>query len=603
MNDQQASHGAPKPPAADSLAAFASSAHRAVDRREIRSFGCGEIVLYLAVMWLLNATLVPGVNESHYLPKAKHAWDPSFAPGDLFLASGNAHWLFSQIAGPMTWLLPLTAVAWIGRVVSWLCMAFAWQRCAAQMRFPWPVAALVLAGWIVAVRLGNWAGEWAIGGFEAKSLAYPFVILALAELLGGRWNRVWLMTSVAVAFHPLVGGWSGVTFAVAWLWFGRRTAPLKAQIVSGGVAAAISTLGILPALSMIGGPSRSGDIVVAQIHAFYRLAHHQSPRLFNLSQHVAGACSLLLLAVVSVLIFRWRKNRAALAPLGQQATPRSQSPALDPVICLLIVAWMSVAVSLCGLLIDLVGVRLRPDLAASLLRFYWFRWSDVMVPLGWVSGAWTIAMGAGESGQRVAGPPRRLAARAGRVKFEWSTVPSALLVITTIGFVGARVIDQWHIRIAPADQTLLMEGSSELASGPEAVLHWQAVCAWVAARTPSDALFLTPRAQQTFKWYAGRAEVVCFKDVPQDSRSLLEWYDRVGRCAPPRNARGEPLGWTTAQLKRLHARYGFHYVIVDRRIQREPPLLETVYPLDGTDNPTYAVFKLSDIPKEPSRTH
>ncbi len=78
------------------------------------------IALNLMVIWMLNAELVPGINESHYLTKAKHAWDPSFAPGDLFLASGNAHWLFSQIAGWLSTWLPLVGVAWIGRVGCWL---------------------------------------------------------------------------------------------------------------------------------------------------------------------------------------------------------------------------------------------------------------------------------------------------------------------------------------------------------------------------------------------------------------------------------------------------------------------------------------------------
>lgn len=571
-----------------------------------RSERLAAVAIHLLVIWLLNATLVPGVNESHYLPKAKHAWDPTYAPGDLFLSSGNAHWLFSEFAGCLSTFLSLTAVAWVGRLATWVCMAVAWQRLAQRLRLPQLPAAVMLAGWIVAVRLGNWAGEWAVGGFEAKALAYPFVVLALAELIAGKWSRVWLLSSVAVAFHPLVGGWAGLSFALGWLWFGRRAAPLRSQLPAGLLAVAIAMVGILPALAMIGGPSRSGDVVVAQIHAFYRLAHHQSPRLFSLSQHLAGAISLGLFVAATLMVYS--ANPAGVValiggkvrlPIGPRAD-RLNAVALMPAV--LGIAWLSIAISGCGALIDIVGSRLRPDLAASLLRFYWFRWSDVMVPLASVCGLWSVGLvGMNRVPEAVLGKPA--GDGSWRDSKKWAAVWLAGLCLITVWLVGGQVVKQWRMQIAPADQSLLMEDSPEHASGPEVVYRWQAVCAWVAENTPSDALFLTPRAQQTFKWYAGRAEVVSFKDVPQDSRSLLEWYDRVGRCAPPRNAAGEPLGWTTEQLKRLQARYGFQYVIVDRRIQREPPLLEIVYPISaGTlsvgPEETFAVFKLPDIPSQ-----
>lgn len=548
-------------------------------------------LLNFLIIWLLNASLVPGVNESHYLPKAKHAWNPDYAPGDLFLASGNAHWLFAQIAGFMTTFLSLTAVAWIGRVVSWALMAFAWQRLAASLRLPMTVAALVLAGWILATRFGNWAGEWAVGGFEAKSLAYPFVILALAHLVGGKWTHVWLPIGIAIAFHPLVGGWAGLTMVAAWLLWGRQAEPLGRQVLPAAIAGAIAMIGIIPALNMIGGPARSGEVVVAQIHAFYRLAHHQSPRLFADAQHVAGACSLVLFVIATgLLVNRWRKHRARVGNLADSAS------GLRPAMMLLAVAWLSVAISFAGLLIDTVLVRIRPDIAAGLLRFYWFRWSDIAVPLGWVGGMWIFAIELWRQSAVWEMEPSRERSNASSRERAFGVLPATLLVLATVAAIGKQVTDQWDQEIAPADRTILMSSSPRFASGPEAVREWQAVCAWVADNTPSDALFLTPRAQQTFKWYAGRAEVVSYKDVPQDSLSLIEWYDRIGRCAPPRGPTGEPLGWTTEQLRNLQQRYHFQYVIVDRRIQREPPLLELVYPRSVVANGTYAVFKINHVP-------
>ena len=44
----------------------------------------------------------------------------------------------------------------------------------------------------------------------------------------------------------------------------------------------------------------------------------------------------------------------------------------------------------------------------------------------------------------------------------------------------------------------------------------------------ADALFLTPRMSQTFRWYASRGEVVNWKDIPQDAKGIVEWWRRLG---------------------------------------------------------------------------
>jgi hypothetical protein len=59
---------------------------------------------------------------------------------------------------------------------------------------------------------------------------------------------------------------------------------------------------------------------------------------------------------------------------------------------------------------------------------------------------------------------------------------------------------------------------------------WRNVCDWVAANTPADACFLTPRGAASFTWWTGRREVVGWKNSPQDARSLVEWRKRFVDC-------------------------------------------------------------------------
>ena len=65
----------------------------------------------------------PHVNETHYLTKAKHYWDPAYCPGDLFLDSADAHLPFYWTVGWLTKWLSLPAAAWVGRIAAWLLLA------------------------------------------------------------------------------------------------------------------------------------------------------------------------------------------------------------------------------------------------------------------------------------------------------------------------------------------------------------------------------------------------------------------------------------------------------------------------------------------------
>ena len=58
---------------------------------------------------------------------------------------------------------------------------------------------------------------------------------------------------------------------------------------------------------------------------------------------------------------------------------------------------------------------------------------------------------------------------------------------------------------------------------------WLDVCHWVSApkNTLPDARFIIPRTAYTFKWYAGRGEVVNWKETPQDAANLVAWWGRI----------------------------------------------------------------------------
>ncbi|MFT7643266.1 MAG: hypothetical protein ACI9G1_005031, partial [Pirellulaceae bacterium] len=87
-----------------------------------------DAALVLVVFYFYAGWPTPDVNEAHYLAKARHYWDPTWCPNDIFLDSANAHFAFYWLFGWLTVFLPLPAVAWIGRLLTWGLLSIAWVR-------------------------------------------------------------------------------------------------------------------------------------------------------------------------------------------------------------------------------------------------------------------------------------------------------------------------------------------------------------------------------------------------------------------------------------------------------------------------------------------
>lgn len=586
-------------------------------------------LVQLLVVFLVAGEPAPGVNESHYLTKARHYFDGEFAPGDLFLESHNSHLASTLVAGLLSTFLPLAAVAWIGRLVCWGFLSWAWLQFTRSLRLPSLLQPLSFAAWYYAVFYGHWAGEWAVGGFEGKALAYPCVLVALSYLMRDRLTFAWLWLGGAVVWHPLVGGWAGLSVGLFWL-LGLRCKGLHKQLPYLLLAAGLGVLGVLPALTGIGGEDRLGNVVASQVHVYFRLSHHLCALAFDPVRHERAGLSFVLFILASGLWLVARKRGAGgydpVAHSGQQS-----ECSLEPSVAsgrLLAVAWFSVLFALLGLGIDaLLSLPSSPGydplLGSKLLRFYWFRWSDIAVPLAWtavycqVAAQWGWTSAKADSVSISSLPVAR------------STVTRPLGigmlvagVIAVLVCAGNTVVNTWNESLPPADR-MLVNGSGfqreiewdsavEILEDPkeqqertrgvaepvdasqQRLREWRAVCAWIRQNTPTDSLWLTPRNQQTFKWYANRAEVVCWKDVPQDNESVLEWFYRVQMLEMPRDSQGRSRFWNDEELRGLQEEFDFEYVLLDKTFlpPNEVPFLEILYPSQELDNRSFAVFRM-----------
>ncbi len=520
-------------------------------RKKNRLFGpadWAEVALVVAICMLLAGDPAPAVNEPHYLCRAKHFWDASYCAGDLFLESPDAHVAFVYSIGWLTQFLPLTAVAWIGRLVCWSLLAVAWVWLVRAIIPKVGYAALTAAIWLVLIAQFHLAGEWVVGGFEAKCFAYPLVLGGLGFAIRQRWNAAWICLGAATAFHALVGAWSILALLAVWLTAECHPSNFVRMIPGLFIGGLLGLIGIVPALVLSRGVSTAVNSAAAEIYVFERLAHHLAP----LSKSPEWIAERFVWNLVPIGFFFAASLAVVNSRDGQTKTGLSR--VLSFAAASLLIAIIGVGVEYC----------FSDDraVAAQFLRYYWLRLADIAVPM-----AVAIALA-------------HWLARLFETRPNRAALLLAVILVTFSWPLYERVSDRTRQPIPPA-----MRGVD--------YADWRDACDWISGNTRANALFLTPRGNSTFKWYASRAEVVTHKDVPQDAPTLLEWHERINKVYRPAGRNDRPFCRSIGQLgtprvRELAANYGFDYVLTTVDFPLDLPVVYA--------NATYVVYELNEEP-------
>ena len=515
--------------------------------------GLGECLLIAAIFAAAGAWPAPDVNEAVYLTKARHAADPAWGRGDFFLETPDAHGVFYLVVGPIAAVLSLEATAWLGRVAGWLLLVIGFRYAAVPLvGSPW---ARVVAAALFSFALRNTtaAGEWVIGGCEAKVFAWAAVLGGLGELAAGRFGAAFGLAGIGTAFHPIVGGWALVATVVTWI--AERTRRQEAaadgrdriswwelSCIAGGLAAAAA--GVVPALGLTAGVDAATRAAATKIYVVERLSHHLLPRTF-----ADGMIARHLLAVA----VWWLLTR--LLP----ATPTRRR--IDTF------TLAALAISAAG--IGIAGLEpWAPATAYALLRYYWFRLADVAVPFALATTFAAVLADPVACGRIVPG----------RAAWVW---------LATIVLLGADLAGQSFHWPLPGRDSVAPRADAKIAAAA-----WADICSWVRDHTPADACFLTPRGAASFTWRTGRREVVSWKNSPQDAASLVEWRQRIVDCFSRSGSLVEmersTLSLGAERVRDVSARYGADHAIVPL----DAPLVESIPGERLHANGTYAVVRL-----------
>jgi len=367
----------------------------------------------------------------------------------------------------------------------------------------------------------------------------------------GRWRSAILYSAAATAWHPLVGGWLGLLITGSAVlcqrpdeWF--RTTTWVTLLAAAGLAA----VGVWPALQLTWGQDPSVLRQAAHIYVDIRLGHHLVLQRLDPLAVVRHSVAWLVFAV---LWWRYAPWDARLQRVG-------------------LVVWGSALLLATGIALSAWHAASGGG-AAKWLRFYWFRTSDWLLPIGLAVVVWRglTSHGGAKNGRR-----------------KWLLVLAAGVPVIDIvgGAATSRVA--WNYPPAMRQSRLL---SGRRVAWDQVAHDWRETCRWIDRHTEPDAVFLTPRYQETFKWYAHRAEVVNWKDVPQDARRLVEWWRRYQAVYPAEFPRRALADHPPATLRQLAARYGARYAVIDTRRSPEGLPWKRIYPVPGSPS-VFWVYRL-----------
>ncbi|HOU53171.1 MAG TPA: hypothetical protein PLQ97_04510 [Myxococcota bacterium] len=213
-----------------------------------------SLALLLAIQFLCWGTPVPTGNEDHYLAVLHRVADPSFLAGDwTFGPRLPDRWVFDTLFGTLSRWIPLDVLGWAGRIATWVASLAGLIRIARSLGLG-PLGTTGALGLFLLLGQALVGGEWMLGWFEAKAVAWSLWIHGAADVLEGRHGRGALLAGLAAVFHPAVGLVAGAALATAMLAVVRPLRSLVRPAVAGIVAA---LPGLVQALAMMAATGES----------------------------------------------------------------------------------------------------------------------------------------------------------------------------------------------------------------------------------------------------------------------------------------------------------------------------------------------------------
>lgn len=416
-------------------------------------------------------------NETDALPSALQFINRSWLPGDWYLnLSIGYRQAFNAILGPLVSLLGFEWGAVAGRLLVCLVFAIALMTLLRALRLRFPLG--VIGVYVFLAHQSLVAAEWIVQGVDTKTMAYSFALMALAAFSQRRYFLGFLFAGLTTSFHMLIGMFTLFCIGFAYLLNNQMLVGAWKQLLKNSwIFILTGLLGLMAVVNQVFIELSHNTDKAWGIYVQYRVPFHVLP----IWPHGTWKIVLIFAAILFLGIYLLAVSRIARFVAA--------------------FAVGSISLFAIGLLFDWLGMTL-------LLKYYWFRLPDVMVPmLGLILIAWLI--------NRILSSKLSPASNAARVQKRVNDGVSVALVLVAVGISLFSLVKIWQG----------FNGFNPVrawSKNPESPM-----LAWINANTPDDATFLVGPMMDNFYIEAERAMFVSFKHSPQSAPDIEEWYQRI----------------------------------------------------------------------------
>lgn len=316
---------------------------------------------------------------------------------------------------------------------------------------------------------GIGAGEWMIGGLDTKVFAYAFAILSLSSFLCNKHQKGLLFSGLALSFHLLVGIYNLFCLLPIFLFYQRETNGFFKKFFKALpvflLAGAVGIYGIVYQFFFI-----EEDISKLgwDIYVNIRVPHHTLPSHFPFTTWI----KMGIFTVLNITFFLKSKQRKVKLMSAY--------------------ALFSVIISLVGLTIFIVSG------ASHHLKYYFFRFSDVMLPFITLLNLVSFLI---ENKENLYSKKEK------QLKY--------LVILVCLFF------------IIPKTNHFLAEATTSIPQIKASTNKDIVMTEWINTHTKKNSVFITPPDAQYFYINAERPIFVSWKHSPQSANDMVEWYDRL----------------------------------------------------------------------------
>lgn len=427
----------------------------------------------LFVVFVSQFVLHPDYNEVDVVPQG-YALFSDWLANDWYLSQVIVYRIpIGYLIGALVSVIGFDGAIIIGRFVSYGLFVFAFHGLIRTLNIRYEVGATVLIVFFTFFSVGMNYGEWMVGGLETKVFSYISVLLSVKYFLSDRWKNGFFYVGLALSLHLLVGGYHlfCLLLVLSVLMTTRQGIVNRVRLALPWffIGGAWGMYGLISYLLTYDDPEVSE--MGWNIYTNLRVSFHTLPKIsFN------ELAIPIVFTTINVIALFWSKN--------------DQIKALG-------------LYSLATVIIVLVGFGIFIYGDSSYLRYYFFRFNDVIQPLITLLMVGSLVQEKTEDYIKC--------------RYSVSFIYPVMLALSLIPFV---ITKYDHL-----SQMINIGSYGEKWSGSSIAAE---LTNWIKSNTSNTAEFIIPIELTNFYLKAERAVFVSWKHSPQDALNLVEWNRRIG---------------------------------------------------------------------------